>query len=257
MKRNTLHLLWAKKMIARLLQSRIISQIILRAYRRRIPHRGARIDVPESVHSFIASSLFFHLYESAEIRMIRKHLSTNYPVIEFGSSIGGVSCEIARKLAGSNKLICIEANPSLIGCLKLNLARNAHGTIFFIKNAMACGTQTTTGSFQISDNSLISKHIEGQTGLNVNATDIQQIIIENNITAFSLVCDVEGAEVDIFQPPCAGFEHCELLIIELHEVKRREITYSFSALVALIQNNTNLQLIEQYGSVFVFSRNST
>lgn len=254
MKHNTLHLLWLKKYIARILQSRTISQIILRAYKRRVPHRGALIDIPEGVNPFIASSLFFHLYESAEIRMIRKHLSTNFPVIEFGSSIGGVSCEISRKLAGKQKLVCIEANPTLIDCLKSNLTRNSHGTVFSVTNALACGTESTTGSFQVSENSLISKHIEGRSDLKINTVDIQRIITENNITAFSLICDVEGAEVDIFQTPCAGFDHCNLLIIELHEVTRKDITYFFSDLVAMIKTNTNLELIEQYGSVFVFAR---
>jgi len=70
------------------------------------------------------AQIFWGIYESAEIRMLRQHLRPELDLLEIGSSIGVVSSHAADCLDPTSKIVCVEANPDLVPTIRRNLARN-------------------------------------------------------------------------------------------------------------------------------------
>ncbi len=65
-----------------------------------------------SIAPRFVASVFWGFYESAEGRLIERHLSDQYDVVELGASIGVISSHIAAKLGRGRKLIAVEPNPN-------------------------------------------------------------------------------------------------------------------------------------------------
>lgn len=59
--------------------------------------------------------------EFPEHKLVRDHLSPNSTVIEFGARFGSTSCEIARKLENSGRVISVEPDPTVWSNLEANL----------------------------------------------------------------------------------------------------------------------------------------
>jgi len=76
----------------------------------------------EGINYQTISTLYFAFYESPEIRFVKKHLRTDLPIIELGTSLGVIStyCRVINK----NKLVCVEANPILIPAINKNFQSN-------------------------------------------------------------------------------------------------------------------------------------
>ncbi|QNP29908.1 FkbM family methyltransferase [Cylindrospermopsis curvispora] len=218
-----------------------------------IPHQGSRILVPPGGGK-LKSYLFFGLYESAEIRMINKYLPVNMDVIELGSSIGGVSCVLAKKLSPQNKLICVEANPNLLNLLAKNLTVNAPEKKTKIINGAVTYNGLDEVSFSISHCPLSSSLGEGDTALLVPAIQLKDIIQSEDLTDYTLVCDIEGAEVEIIFNDTESLLACKLAIFELHATTYENKHFDVDNLIKLIESRTLLRLISRYGCVCTFAR---
>ena len=88
-----------------------------------VPFRGTRIRTRRR-GSYEAPLLLAGIYERAEIDFVHRYLPGNSKVIELGASIGGNSCQIARRLDRGVPMACIEANPEIVPILRENIARN-------------------------------------------------------------------------------------------------------------------------------------
>ena len=75
------------------------------------------------------SLIFWGFYESAELRLIRKHLPATLDVVELGGSLGVVAAHIGQRLEPGRQLISVEANPALIEALRTNITRSASGAV--------------------------------------------------------------------------------------------------------------------------------
>jgi FkbM family methyltransferase len=246
--------LTVKKIAASILCHPIVGKILSLAFNNKIPHCGNRIEVPANGDPCLSASLFWGIYESAEIRYVRSFLNSNVDVIELGSSIGGVSSEIARNLVSGRRLICVEANSSLIDLLKRNLSYNAPNKECIVVHGAVSYDGRNEVEFSLGKNHL-SSHL-GSFGQfeYVPSLRLSSILSQYLVTDYSLVCDIEGAEVALFIFDPQALSACNTMIIELHKVEFQGMLYTTDMLIQLIETKTKLQLQSRYGSVCFFQR---
>jgi FkbM family methyltransferase len=250
------HYIFLKKLISKILINKLSGTVLASFYKKGLPFRGTIIKVPETVSPAITAMLFWRAYESAEIRFVNKYLDVDTSVIEIGGSIGGVSCQIGKKLNHNTKLICIEANPSLISALNYNLSTNNIRASVINK---AIGKDTSI-EFQISGNNLVG-HAKSSDLNAVNDITIQNIQIatitlddilsHHDLSRFNLVCDIEGAEIVILKESVSALKRANLMIFELHTTEYENTDYSVKDLVDIVEQ-LGFKTIDSYGNVYVF-----
>lgn len=235
----------------------MIGRILGRLFRKTIPSRGFRIRVPDQGNPIINAMLFWGIYESAEIRFVKRYLMNSLDVVELGSSIGAVSCEIARKLKGERKLICVEANTQLIELLRHNIGKNnarchrLHIECGAIDYSGSPDTTLILGQSNV-DSRVANGLAESGKANKVPSTTLSRIIRTQNLQQFSLVSDIEGAEVGLFLEDSNALKGCVQMIIELHEVTYKGRRYGIGDIVNLIVSSTHFRLRDAYGAVYFF-----
>ena len=68
-----------------------------------------------------------------------------------------------------------------------------------------------------------------------------------------MICDIEGAEIEILLKDKEALNNCKFIFIELHKTKLLNIEYSVEDLHGLIESN-GFKLEDRYGSVFYYSK---
>src|SRR6266446_8624399 len=63
------------------------------------------------------SKFMFNQYERPEREAVRRFVDPAMPVVEFGGSIGVISCLTNRKLVAPDRHVVVEANPALVPLL--------------------------------------------------------------------------------------------------------------------------------------------
>lgn len=159
-------------------------------------------------------------YELPERNLVTRHLPPDLDVVELGGSIGVVSHFIRRKIGAGRRHVIVEANRRLEPILRRNtgIAReSAETTIDFA--AIWYGDSPTVDFLVNSD--ILSNHVatneSGGTTVSVPAKTLSRILEENGIRgAYSLVCDIEGAEYDLLENDSAALKNCVCMIVEIH-----------------------------------------
>jgi FkbM family methyltransferase len=204
----------------------------------------------------VRAMIFWGFYESAEMRLIKKYIFKNIPVIELGASLGIVSSHINQYINIETSYTVVEANPYLIDFIKQNILRHNDNKVNFniINSAIAYNTlgkiemaisSNNTESTLIKNN---QKNISNSTV--INAISLSSIVLE----PYTLICDIEGAEIDIFKYDKIGLDKCKNLFIELHNTHFNKKKYSVSDLQNIIVNDLGFNLIERDGNVFYFTK---
>lgn len=246
--------LGAKKMAAAVLCHPVTGWLIGAAFGHRIPHRGARIQVPTGGDPRVNAALFWGIYESAEIRFVREFLDGATDTVELGSSLGGVSIEIARRLHPGRKLVCVEANPRLIELLRANLQRNAPAaSTRVIQGAIDYGGSAAV-EFTLGESNLSSRVGPGAKTQQVPALTLGAVLTQAGIDDFALVCDIEGAEAAVFDRDASVLSRCKLIIIELHATRYGSVAHTPDTLIEVIVRQTGMRLAARYAEVCTFVR---
>jgi FkbM family methyltransferase len=248
-----------KLAIARSLTSDFFGRLIKFLCADRISHAGSRISVGERRYR-TAAMIFWNLYESAEIRFVKKYWRNDMSTIELGSSVGVVSSYLGRRLSPSKKLICVEGNPELVPVLTDNVERNTQGAKVEIVN-MAVHYDAPVISFEIGSTNLTSRVLSGSGEKATGVVDVRSISLETLVRMveepfFQIVCDIEGAEVGLILNDGASLAACATLIIETHETRHHGVEYDTESIIELIHSNTPLRLEDRYGPVCVFLNGS-
>lgn len=245
-----------KKLAAAVLCSPMSGRLLSLAFGGRIPHRGARIEVPKGGDPRVAAALFWGTYESAEIRFVRTHMPGDLDVVELGSSLGGVSSEIARRLQPDRRLVCVEANPELLGFLARNLQYNAPQTKVEIVHGAISYDARPEVEFAIGHSNLSSHlgtDVGGERLQRVPALTLGSVLRQTELRGdYALVSDIEGAEAALFTNEGPALARCRLLVIELHHVRHSGIDHNPDSLIALIRQRTGMRLLARYGEVCTF-----
>jgi len=196
-------------------------------------------------------SLLLGLYESAEYRLVRDYLLSDFPVIELGSSIGAASNVVATRLRPGQHLTCVEANPKLIPTLKRDLDHNGSPLDVDVIHA-AVAYRGDSVPFIISDNNLVSNvAVQPVDGITIVPTvSLSDLLTRSRCTSFQLVADIEGAELDVLLHDRDALRLCRVIIMELHDTHRDAQAYSRDDLASLVVD-AGFQIIARYGSVIV------
>jgi FkbM family methyltransferase len=155
-------------------------------------------------------------YERAEREILKAHLDRTLPVVELGGSVGVVACVTNKLLKDPRAHVVVEANPELISVLTANRDRN--GCRFTVLNrALAYGEPST--DFYVHANNFLASSVQVKTGraIQVPAVTLGGIIGEYGFDSCSLVCDIEGGEIELVRnEPHVLQNHVAMIIIEIH-----------------------------------------
>lgn len=157
-------------------------------------------------------------YEAKETSAVTGIVREADTVFELGAGMGYMST-LCAKLLGAKFVVAVEANPLMIPYINRVHAANGVKNVKVI-NALMGPQDADPKPFYIRDEfvaSSLTKHVDNETS-NVIAEkavpvkSANKVINEHNPTI--LVCDIEGAEVDVIPAmDLTGFRAC---VVELH-----------------------------------------
>ncbi len=213
-----------------MLLNRVVGGALRRVKHDRFAMHGACIvTTPRDVVSAeVCAALAFRTYESAELALVQSLLIPDLDTIELGGALGVTGSAILRRLTQPARLISAEFRPELLPILERNLSLNSCGNKFsIVPRAIAypLGTDRCThADFVIPAGSFGSrkgyKHALGFRTIHAQTTTLREIYEEFSLGSFQLICDIEGAELEIIEQDRAVLEKCRVLIIELHDANR-------------------------------------
>ena len=249
-----------KRIAARILCNPVAGRLISAAFRDQVPSRGVRVDTSSpSVLPSTKAALFWGIYESAEARFVQSYLRRDLDVVELGSSLGVISAQIARRLGPSGTLICVEANPHLIGVIEKNVRRNCalarnrivHGALSYDR-----GEKRSHVAFAIDADNTASSLAGGGVGgevVQVPALTLGELLNEHGVGEYTLVSDVEGAEIGFIEND-GELSRCRQLIIELHEADWGGRHFTVEEMRETLERRHGFRTRARHGPVFVFEK---
>jgi FkbM family methyltransferase len=246
-----------KHVVASAICHPVIGEIAGWLFQEKIPSHGLRIDTSIDVDPTVKASLLWGIYERAEIRFIRQYLMPDLDVIELGSSLGVVSCQIAQKLSASACLICVEANPGISQKIRRNLDLNSVRNVVNIVHSAVSYSGEPTINFFIGDTNLVSALTQSSsatTKKQVPTTTLAQLVNMYDIGEYVLVSDIEGAELDMFLNEKHVLKQCRQMIIELHDTVKSVGMVTVEQMIEMLVSEHNFHLCARRGSVCVFDR---
>jgi FkbM family methyltransferase len=162
----------------------------------------------------------FGQYEKPERAAVVRFLNPSLPVVEFGGSIGVISCLTNRRLEHPESHVVVEANPALVPLLMRN--RDLNNCKFVVLPKMI-GYNGEVGTFFANSNNFvigtgISTNSESLQRLDVSTTDLGSIVNEYGFQRCTLICDIEGGESDLLKYESQVLrDRVQTLILEVHE----------------------------------------
>lgn len=225
------------KSIARwILLNRVVGDALRRVkHDHFVVHGACIVTTPRNVVSAeVCAELAFQAYENAELALVQRLLIPDLDTIELGGALGITGSAILRKLRPPARLITAEFRPELLPILERNLSLNSCGNMFSVlPNAIAYpvdGDRRSYADFVIPAGAFGSwksyKHALGFRTIHAQTMTLREICEKFSVDSFQLICDIEGAELEILEQDRVVLENCRLLIIELHEARRPDRTVS-------------------------------
>lgn len=156
-------------------------------------------------------------YEGPEARMVQRYISNGFNVIELGGCYGIISALIRKQIGPHAKHIIVEADPSLASICMDNA--NLENTVN--KAEVVVAAIDYSGSKEITFASGQNAHVghvalEGELGFQVPTTTLAEQISKIPENNYVLVCDIEGAELDLVEKEKKLLSKAHLLILETH-----------------------------------------
>lgn len=187
-----------------------------------VTYRGVKLDLSNDViDDSLKARFVLGTYEDAEMRLIKRHLPSDTPVVDLGGGIGFISCFIANTLHGVPQIV-VEANPNLIRTIETNRDLNGHD--FSIKNV----AYSPTG--EELDFYLHKKFVGGsaqrttKNSVTIDGRRLESLLDEFEAKEFTLVSDIEGGEFELLDAELDFLtECCRALLIEFHDFTEAEI----------------------------------
>jgi len=248
-----------KAQVARLLSSPAAGALISVACGDRIRNAGVVIDTSHPAFTdTVRAQLAFGIYESAEIRFIRRYLTGFTRVLELGSSLGVTASHIIDVAAPGAEVVCVEANPELLNALRTTLAAAAartgakvtavHGAVPADLRPPSSGVLLKLGTSHLGSRVDSVTTDDGARRLRVPAVDPYELV--RGWTGYALVCDIEGAEAALICPGRPVLTRASRLVIELHQSSYRGARVTVAELRETLLNMGFL-LVAERGRVLV------
>ena len=181
------------------------------------PH-GIPIFIPTSVDLAIRYLLAKgRPYEEPEADMVKSYLAPNTNVIELGGCLGVISALIRKQIGPHAKHIIVEANPNLAAICLLNAKQDSDVGATEVVVAAIDYSGADSVQFSVGNNAHVGhvSHLneKGLTAPTVTLSKLAQRIPEG---PFALVCDIEGAEVRLFEEERDMLSRLSLVVLETH-----------------------------------------
>lgn len=240
----------------------LLGLIVSFYYKNRIPYKNHIINTKSrNITPFVKATIYLEKYEESEINFVSKHMKPDYCVIELGSSIGIMAGRIA-KIIDPNDVICIEANPQLIPIIDNNLKSNSISNYSILNFAISYQKDKSTVRFyktRSNELGFTNEIIEtirrkGITSIEVPKITLSEILKKFNIQDFILVCDIEGAEIELLIKDKNSLKKCKQIFIECHSTNFDGKYYSVDDMKSMILE-LGFTLLDNKGVNFVFDNN--
>jgi len=141
--------------------------------------------------------LLMNEYEKEERKAVKRFLKPGLPVIELGGSLGVVSCVVNKRLTHPEKHVVVEADPNIVP--KLTANRKLNACKFEIVNcALAYDTEEVVFA-TCEDSRGGGVYVQGSRQVTVKTVTLERLARERGFARFTLVCDIEGSEVDMVE----------------------------------------------------------
>lgn len=252
-----------KSVARRILLNRVVGGALRRVKHDRFAVHGACIvTTPRDVVSAeVCAELAFRTYENAELTLVQSLLIPDLDTIELGGALGVTGSTILRKLTPPARLITAEFRPELLPILQRNLSLNScENTFSILPKAIAYPPGTdhcTHADFVIPAGPFGSwkgyKHALGFRTIHAQTTTLREICEEFSLGSFQLICDIEGAELEVIEQDHAVLEKCRLLIIELHDANRPARSVNAAQLRDLLLDQ-GFHIMADHGDVLALTR---
>lgn len=240
-------------LIGPLLINRFVGTIAGRLTGQMIPYRGLRVDTSSPlITDNSRAALLWRSYERAEYAFVERYLPGDCDAVELGSSIGVMSSIIAQRLMPGRTLRAVEADERLVPVLHRNLALNRLEARVTVINA-ALGYGSASVEFGIGETNVggsLARTSQAAQILTVRTTTLADALGGAD-RPFSLVCDIEGAEWDLFEQEGDLVAQAKLVVMELHDRSERR-GEGWRDLLATIAGDPRYDVIDSYGPVVVF-----
>lgn len=243
-----------KALAARVLAHAAVGRVLQALYTGGVPMGKARVHVPPSDPEATAA-VFWGLYESAERRFVRQYLPPDLDVVELGSHLGAVALSILERLDPGRRLLCVEANPSIVPWLERNLGpyRETHEVDIVTAAVDYTGAEAVR---LVADGTPQGSAVNHDTtaGVPVRPTRVRDLAVVRAGRPWALVCDIEGAEAGVIIADAAALAQCQICIAEFHATTYDGVSYTPEDLAVLLESRTSLRRRAQHGPVYVFTR---
>jgi FkbM family methyltransferase len=196
-------------------------------------------------------------YEAAERRLVVEYLDDAVPVVELGGSLGIVSGVIGAQLGAETPHVIVEANPLLVDYCRANAAaqRPPGAPVTVLNAAIAYGGSAEVEFLQSGAflGSRLARPDEAGT-IRVPAITLAAVLATHLPDRdFKLVCDIEGAELDLLEHDAKSLKRCRLAIIEVHPDAFADRGSSEEAFLGLL-GNAGMELLDRDENVIVAAR---
>ncbi len=174
----------------------------------------------------LKSRFLLRTWEIEARSLIKEYLPYDVPLIEFGSCIGVVSCITNKLLARPEDHIVVEANKNLVPILEMNREKN-DCRFKIINAAIAYGVKEIT--FYLG-HSLNVGSISNETSqsIAVSTTSLEAIIQQKGFSKVNLICDIEGAEIDLLSTEGDVIsKYVEWIVMEMHGQNKSTQAHSY------------------------------
>lgn len=178
----------------------------------RIEGRVFRIDSP-LISDRLKSRLLYRRYERTERALLRLHLPTSLPVIELGGGIGVVACIVNARLRDPTRHVVVEPNIRVLPLLATN--RGANDARFTIVHGAIAYGSPRVGVTHGED--LLGTTTGGTASETAPALTVEALADAHRFATFTLICDIEGAEIDLVQHELVTLQRrAAVIVVEEH-----------------------------------------
>ncbi len=217
---------------------------------------GQRVEIPAAVDLTLRELIAKGKYEAAEAALIGKYLPRDRPVIELGGCLGLISSFIANRLDAEIPLLVVEANSRLIAACSHNAglggrrpaSRVLHAAIAYDGRPLRF---LEGGNVHIG---CVVADCEGTGAAPVTPVRLGDLLRDlGDARGYTLVCDIEGMELDLFEQDGEALACCALAIVELHPYVYAARGASLDRMLAAV-DAAGFGLIEKMSDVYAFER---
>ena len=217
------------------------------------PH-GVSIRVPKDADVAIRYLLARgRPYEEPEADMVRKYISFGGSVIELGGCYGIISALIRKQIGPDAHHIIVEADPSLAKVCACNANLENTNNLADVVIAAIDYSGAKKIKFSPGQNAHAGRvAANNERGFTVPTTTLKEQVSKLPEHEYILVCDIEGAELELCENEKTALSKAYLLILETHPKIYPRNALDYQKIQENIEN-AGLVEIEKCGAVVCFA----